>query len=141
MLPVSNATPNKRIVFRVSKPGYDVLSDTDAEHMAVDSEYNHLKTYKSGSFTVTVAAGNNSITTVAHNLGYKPLAMCYFRNTAENNWYISNTEPSGISVNRLSGVTYVSIYVDDINMYFRVGNADSVSRDVEIKYEIFYEGD
>lgn len=128
------------IVFKTTKPGYDVLSEDDPNNFIFNSEFNHLKTYSSSNFTSTVASLSEVTVPVAHNLGYRPLVMCYFRNTANNKWFINSAQPDVIE-DRYSILANVSVSVDTTNVYFRVSNTSGASMDIQVKYEIFYEGD
>lgn len=127
------------IVLKISKPTYDVLTETNPRNFIFDSSLNHLKTSGYGSFQTTVAAGASDIEVVAHGLGYKPLVLAYFRSTANSNWFITMTqiEPTnsrrGISCN-------VELYVDSSYVYFKVNNYSGGSFTIEVQYEIFYEG-
>lgn len=124
----------------VVKPGYNVLTEDNPKNFIFDSDLNHLKTSSSGKFRRTVAAGNSTTVTVGHFLTYKPLAIAYFRSTANDNWFITMTQVE--ATNSRAGINCnVELYVDTSNIYFKINNYDgSNSFTIEVKYEIFYEG-
>ena len=128
------------IVIKITKPTYNVLTETNPRNFIFDSTLNHLKTSSSGSFERTVTAGNSTTVYIAHGLGYKPLVLAYFRSTTNSNWFITMTqiEPTnsrrGINCN-------VELYIDSTNVYFKINNYDaSVTFTIEVQYEIFFEG-
>ena len=128
------------VVLKVTKPTFNVLTESDPKNFIFDSDLNHIKTSGSGSFQRTVAAGNSTIVYTAHGLGYKPLVLVYFRSTANNNWFISvaQIEPTNF---RIAINFNVELYVDTTNVYFKINNYDgSASFTVEVMYEIFFEG-
>jgi len=128
------------VKIKVMKPGYDVLEKTDERNIILDSDLNHLKTKISSNYQQAIADNGDHTTTIAHGLGYRPLAMCYFRNTANDKWFISSTNPED-SEFRQSISANVNIYVDTTNVYLKIFNNTGGAATFEVKYEIFYEGD
>lgn len=128
------------IRFKVTKPGYDVLSEPDPNNYIYHSDYNHLKTKTSGSFTELIPYYDIVNISIAHGLNYIPLAMCYFRNTADDKWFINLGQPTTSEV-RSSINANVSMYMDDTYINFRINNSTDTDMTIEVKYEIFYEGD
>jgi hypothetical protein len=127
-------------VLKITKPTYDVLTETDARNFIFNSDLNHLKTYGSINFQRTVTAGNSTIVTVAHGLGYKPLVLAYFRSTANSNWFITMTQVEATS-SRLGLNCNVELYVDSTYVYFKINNYDaSATFTIEVKAEVFFEG-
>lgn len=63
-------------VIKISKEGYNVITETNPDNLIYSSEYNTLKYYISGSTSVSVTSGSSpqvQETTIAtHNLGYRP---------------------------------------------------------------------
>jgi len=127
------------LVVKISKPGFDVLGESDPNNLIFDGEINHLKTSEGDSYTQTVSAFGNSTKTITHSLGYKPLAMAYFRDTSNNNWYIANSDPEDLGGRYVS--SNCSLYVDDTFVYMKLDNNSASSKEYEVRYEIFYEGD
>jgi hypothetical protein len=127
------------LVVKVSKPGYDVEGETEPRNFIFNSNYNHLKTTVSGSFTQTVAIASNETKTISHGLTYRPLAIAYWRDTADNKWLLTNSNPEN-SASRQSGTGgEVVLYVDTSNLYIKMF-ANASEKTFEVKYEIFFEG-
>lgn len=61
---------------KVSKPGYDVDTATDAQ-LLMSSAFNMLKVYATGTVTLTTSGGSprTANTVVTHNLGYSPVVV------------------------------------------------------------------
>jgi len=125
---------------KITKSGYNVLTETNPKNFIFDSSLNHLKTVSYGSFQQTVSAWGNSVVSIYHGLGYKPLAMAYFRNTLNNNYFITMGQVNPETDSRV-GISYnVELYLTDNYLYFGLYNFTSGSITFEVKYEIFYEG-
>ena len=128
------------IVLKITKPTFNVLTETNAKNFILDASLNHLRTSSSGSFTRTRPAASSLVVYTAHGLGYKPLAFAYFRSTANSNWFISMTQVESTN-SRLGAYFNVELYVDTTNVYFRLNNYHgSNSYTIEVQYEIFFEG-
>ena len=128
------------IVIKITKPTYNVLTETDSRNFIFDSTLNHIKTSGYGSFQRTVNHGASTIVMVAHGLGYKPLVLAYFRSTANSNWFISmaQLEPTN---GRVLIYFNVELYVDSTYVYFVINNYHASNNyTIEVQYEIFYEG-
>jgi len=127
------------IVGKITKSTFNVLTESDPKNFIFDSSLNHIKTSGSGNFQRTVTAGNSTVVSVAHGLGYKPLVLAYFRSTANNNWFISvaQIEPTNA---RLNINFNVELYVDTTYVYFKINNYSGVTYTIEVQYEIFFEG-
>lgn len=66
---------------KVSKPGYNVLNESDPRHLNFTSDYNTLKYFTSGNIAMNVAYNANLLYTktayIEHNLGYFPFSIVY----------------------------------------------------------------
>lgn len=127
-------------VIRITKPGYDVEKENDPNNLILDSGYNHLKTSLSGSFQQLVADTDTYTKTVDHGLIYRPLVLAYWRNTANNNWFIASTDPEQ-TIGRYVVSANCSLYVDTNNVYMKLWNYTGGNATFEVMYEIFYEGE
>jgi len=125
---------------KVSKSGFDVLDATDAKNFIFDSDFNHLKTAGSGSYTQAMDTTDRHTTTIAHGLAYRPLAMAYWRDTANSKWLIASADPED-TVGRHSINASCGLYCDATNIYIRLWNYTGGTTTFEVKYEFFYEGD
>ena len=93
---------------KVSKDGYDVLTATD-EELAFSTKYSLQKIFLQGNIIVVGTPSTEVISSVAHNLGYKPAFLVWVRDP-----YTANT-PTILAVEANSHA-----YVDENNIYFRV---------------------
>lgn len=123
----------------IAKPGFEATDpNLDDKNKVFDSDLNHLKTAHSDSFTRSLVAYDDLELYYVHGLAYKPMAMAYFRDTANDKWFIAVSDPSALNP-RVNVPFNVGIYCDATKVYFRVLNNDT-AREIEVKYEIFYEG-
>lgn len=64
---------------RVSKAGFNAITETAPDNLIFSSDYNTFKYYAEGLVTITITVGGagsyESTTNVAHNLGYRPMFM------------------------------------------------------------------
>lgn len=128
------------VVTKISKPGYHVEKETDPRNFIFHSGYNHLKTVKSGAISESVNNVSIDNVTIAHGLTYRPLVLAYFRNTANDKWFIVSADPEQ-TIGRYSINANCSLYVDTTNIYFDIWNYTGSTATFEIKYEAFHEGD
>lgn len=124
------------VILAITKPTFDVLTETNPKNFIFHSELNHLKTAVYGTFTVS----GNGVVTVAHGLGYRPMALAYYCDTSNNtDWYITmGTYPSGDPF-RVSAPANVAVLADTTNVYFDVSG--NTGDELLVHYEIFFEGD
>lgn len=129
-------------VIKITKAGFNVLTENDPRNFIFDSTLNHLKTAGSGTIVKTIAANSIGSETVAHGLGILPLVTGYFRDTVTNNgrWYITMSQPVDVVLSRPLAEINVSHSIDTTNIYFYFINDYAVSHEIELKYEFFYEG-
>ena len=100
---------------KISKPGFNVLTETNPDNLIFSSDYNTLKYYASGNNNVSLN-GNGSTqraqVTIVHNLGYIPFFEC-FVNSGSNYFVIPRTENTASPNTFL----YASAYADTTNLY------------------------
>lgn len=126
----------------ISKPTFDATDSGLADKNKIfDSELNHLKTSSSGQILRTASTGVRYTETIAHGLGYKPLVLAYFRNTTTDStkWFVPMTF---LEVTNTRTVTQVQVMVsvDATNVVFEIYQSTGSNKDIEIQYEICYEG-
>ena len=128
-------------VFRISKPGIDVLANPQAKDLVLDSELNHLKTFSYGSFQQTVSPYTVYNFIINHNLGYYPLALGYYRVlSTPDRWYICYINPDITLTYRYFTNVDVGIAVNQTQLIFKVYSRSSQNETIEVNYEVFYEG-
>jgi hypothetical protein len=125
---------------KISKPGYNVLTETDDRNLIFNSESNHLKTFSSGSFQQTFGtAFGTAAQAVSHSLGYRPLVMAFYRNTTNSNYFMPGANLDNFYL-RIGVNADVGINVDSTYAYFYLSKYAGSAGTIEVKYEIFYEG-
>jgi hypothetical protein len=127
------------MIIKVSKPGYDVKEENNPNNLILDSTLNHLKTSSYGSFQQSINNASNYTKTIAHGLGYRPMALVYWRNTANSRWFIASADPEE-TIGRYSISANCSLYVNTTNVYIKLWNYTGGTATFEVMYEIFYEG-
>lgn len=132
--------------FRISKPGYDAITETNINNLIVDSTYPGLGLYTTG--TITIAGGNRTTVFYTNPTGQIPFVMVQanrgtdavgggvVRYTNTTSYIEDTTPPSRVySTTPVSGQCYgvdVSASTDRLSIY----NADTVTR--TMRYAIFY---
>ena len=63
-------------LFKVTKPGFDALTETNAYNFILNTDYPTYKVAFDGSSNFTLSAGQFQASyIITHNLGYIPMAM------------------------------------------------------------------
>lgn len=120
---------------RVSKSGYNALTDTNPDHYSFLSGFNDLKYFASGSQNISIV-GDGSLKqttiTIAHNLGYEPV----FFPEVQVSFLVS-----GYAFAPIYSVFFDDIraeaWVDDTNLYLRFTNQSSDNITANFVYKIF----
>ena len=127
----------------VSKPTYNALTETNPNNLIFSSDYNTLKYYMSGSFSIDIDLDAdetaNEISLVAHNLGFTPFFTVFVKH--QTNWipmceyYVTAGYGFGNGVYRA-----FTTWVTNSNLYVKVfSDADGIpdSYTAYFKYKIF----
>ena len=114
---------------RISKSGFNVLTETDTDNIVYDSDYDTLKYYTSGYVNVT-PVGADKEETVAHNLGYIPFFIAYV-----NNFSPSHNMCPG-EFDDTPGYVSADAYADSSNLYFKI-HTDYNTATFNFRYFIF----
>src|SRR5579872_4588155 len=102
----------ENFVLKISKPGFDVRSATDAQ-LQFNSNQDIFKIVLTGTLASIATSGPTTTTTIAHNLGYIPAVLAFtvvgglYRSTP----YVQMNTADG----SISYYTYAS--ADDTNLY------------------------
>lgn len=137
----------------ISKPNYNVLTETSPDNIIFSSDYDTLKYSILGTTTLTVnfaeyyyseSAGpfgdnyySRKVVTIAHNLGYIPFFVGYLLN------YPSSGKDVQLPIYAADFTSFgaISCYADSTNIYFLyyASNLDvnSGSQTFDLKYRIF----
>ncbi len=117
---------------RISKLGFNVLTETDLDNIIYDSDYDTLKYYTSGSVNV-VTTGSSIEVSVAHNLGYIPYFTAYVTNV-NTPTTIYHMCPG--KYDDIPGYIDADVYADSTNLYFKI-HTNFVSDTFNFRYFIF----
>lgn len=122
----------------VSKPGYNVLTETTVDNLIYSSDYDTLKYYASGSKTLSISSGDDhEETTITHSLGYRPFFIAYL----ELDFSLGSGKWSQVPLNIEDAYTRATITVaaNTTQLVFSAYNTDDVFGDItfHFKYKIF----
>lgn len=123
-------------IFKISKPGNNVITETDPNDLIFSSDYNTLKYSQSGtaSLSYTVGTPSSAEGTISHNLGYKPVFFVYLEDPfGTGNWY-----PIPWNFADFGAQVYITSYVDDNNLINRFESANQgAPGTLRFAYKIF----
>jgi hypothetical protein len=115
----------------ISKPGYNVLTETNPDNQIYNSDYGTLVYYTSGSVDLTVT-GSDAETYVTHSLGYIPFFICYLNYVPNDTDYA--TVPFFFAD---AGVYFLAnSYATSTRIYFTI-KTNVVELTTNFKYKIF----
>jgi len=126
---------------KISKPGYDIKT-TGVQNQIFNSSANSLKIWMTGSTNISVSAFTGFAGTgigdvdIAHNLGYSPFYLCYFKlKHASKLWLQDSLDTSMLSGNFITG----SAYSNSTNLHLHVGvNEDNLSAFTAVGYYLIF---
>lgn len=124
----------------VTKPGFDVLTETDPDNITFSSDYSTLKYDVSGTIAVNYTQGTGGFTqwdaSVPHNLPYKPFFMA-FVDTQNSGTYVIAPYRQRV----LTRLEDFHCYADGTNIGFTVGQYSAggvgTARTAVFRYFIF----
>lgn len=118
--------------FKISKPGYNALTETDPNNLVISSDFGTLKYHISG--TVQLAVSGSSIeTSVTHGLGYIPFFVTYYKNPALTTRFSQTPE---VFESLPSNYSYIESYADSTKVYFTV-HTNTLNATVTFHYKIY----
>ena len=122
---------------RISKSGYNAITETGTDNMVFDSDYNTLKYHLEGSTSLTFSSATPETkeTTITHNLGYIPFFKAFVDdpNFSPVRWYMMP-----YTFADAGAYIYFFVYANTTQLVFRVehsGVAASVT--ATFKYKVF----
>ena len=122
---------------RISKSGYNAITETGPDNMVFDSDYNTLKYHIEGSTSLTLSSATPTTaeTSIAHNLGFIPFFEAFVDdvNFSPVRWYMMP-----YSFADAGAYFHYFVYVSTTHIIFRVeysGVGSSVT--LTFKYKIF----
>lgn len=121
----------------ISKPTYNILTETNPDNLIFSSDYNTLKYYINGSTSITIIGDGTdkySETTIAHNLGYVPFFIVYVDDFVNASAYY-NIVPS--FNNTLFIFREAHAYANTSNLYIRMRNKSTYTYTANFYYKIY----
>jgi len=118
---------------KISKAGYNVLTETSPDNLVLDSDYDTLKYHASGSVNVTVS-GADAEQSIEHDLGYVPFFTAFVNYFADPVGTAYNMCPG--TWNDVGNYCYAQCYATTTRLYFKVFT-NSASQTFTFKYKIF----
>lgn len=125
---------------KISKPGYNVLTETDPNNLIFSSDYNTLKYFASGSASVSVGSGSYTHTQeeviYTHNLGYYPVFFVFAEINGDGLYH-----PLPLSFADAGIAIHDFIYTTTTQIIYRSETASiygaTTSYDIDLYYKIF----
>ena len=122
---------------KISKEGVDVFG-ADLKDQIMNSEHNSLKIWMVGHTDISVSEftgfGGTGIgdVDIAHNLGYAPFYLCYFKiKHASKLWLQNSLDTSMLTGNYITG----SAYSNSTNLHMNVTvNGDNLAAFTAVGY-------
>ena len=113
---------------KIAKPGFDAET-CDVKDQVFNSQHNSLKIWMTGNSNISVSAftgfGGTGIgdVDIAHNLGYSPFFICYFKiKHATKLWLQDSLDTSMLTGNFITGTAYSND--TNLNMSISVNGAN-----------------
>lgn len=121
------------IGMKVSKPGIDVNA-TDVKDQVINSEHNSLKIWMTGSVNISKTAGSGNFSVnVAHNLGYTPFYLTYFKLVhATKYWFQGSLDDSILPADFVFG----DVEADSTNLTLIVRDNSGVAPFTAVAYYV-----
>lgn len=118
-------------VLKVSKAGYNAITETNPNNLIFSSEYNTLKYYSSGSASLSVS-GADTETYITHSLGYEPVFFVYCNSPV----FTSRYSMTPVVFEDFNVYSYIESYADSNKIYFTV-HTNTLTATVTFLYKIF----
>jgi hypothetical protein len=126
---------------KISKSGFDIKTAA-VKDQVFNSEANSLKIWMTGSTNISVSEWTGFEGTgigdvdIAHNLGYAPFYLCYFKlKHATKLWFQDSLDTSMLTGNFITG----SAYSNSTNLHLHVGvNGNNLAAFTAVGYYIIF---
>jgi len=125
---------------KISKPGYDIKT-TGLQNQVFNSSANSLKIWMTGSVNISVSEFTGFEGTgigdvdIAHNLGYAPFYLCYFKlKHASKLWLQDSLDISMLTGNFITG----SAYSNSTNLHLHVSVGDNLAAFTAVGYYLIF---
>lgn len=130
--------------FKISKSGFNVLTETDPDNLTFTSEYPTLKYATSGSVQISFSGNGSPVTTqITHSLGYRPFFLAYAKPNI--GVYSGRTIPCPVFAQNTTpfGAAIAQVWVDTTKLYLTVMKPNTYTNNAgfsvtfDIHYRIF----
>ena len=126
---------------KISKPGY-AIKTTEIKNQVFNSSANSLKIWMAGSVNISVSEKTPYEGTgigdadIAHNLGYAPFYLCYFKiKHASKLWLQDSLDTSMLYTNYITGTAYSN----STNLHLHVWvNGDNLAAFTAVGYYLIF---
>ncbi|KXB08831.1 hypothetical protein AKJ59_00435 [candidate division MSBL1 archaeon SCGC-AAA385M02] len=123
---------------RVSKPGYDVLTDAD-KYMVFSSKFDDaFKARYSGSTTLTISDGGTANTSYTHSYNAIPAFLAYYKDPTDNKYLMCAGNENSWWILSSTDILCTA-KVDSSNIYFYGRNDSGSQQTINIYFHLFYE--
>jgi hypothetical protein len=122
---------------KVTKAGYDALTETGVNNYIFHSDYNTFKIVKSGTGNFTVTASSTESKTITHNYGTRVGFMVFFKHTNNRITYMNSLVDDATSTSSLviRGIPPIKNTATAIS--FTVSNLTGTNKTLYYQYYLF----
>jgi hypothetical protein len=126
---------------KITKPGFDALTETDIKNFVTHSTYNSLKIFMEGYNYMTLSLADHDVyTQIVHNLGYTPIIYYAYRHPETGYWHDTPTRATvsewPVTYDICGGYTVTSTYAN-FWIFDTLANPVGGNTNVYYKYIIF----
>lgn len=125
-------------VVKISKPGFNAITETDPNNLVFSSEFNTLKysspiITKQLTLTLPASTEDTTSTTEAHGLGYAPWFVSYVKNDYDN-----RAKPfSSFTDTGVFASFFGTTYCDDTNINFIVYGINTEAFEISVTFTFY----
>lgn len=124
--------------FFVTKRGKSVLERQNPLQYVINSDYQTFKIYKTISTSISVPAGGEGTKTIAHDLGYRPAFLAFYRLKSSSSYWWGDATSLNSTVADNDGYRSNRTFINKGEIKFSATDGESVgATTVEAKAFIF----
>lgn len=126
-------------VIKISKPGFNAVTETDPNNLVFSSQYNTLK-YSSSiitkqvTLTVLSFTENTNSDTQSHGLSYVPWFISYVKNDYDN---LAKPLTSFTTTGQPGVGFFGSVYCDSTDLHFFVYGINTTFSDITVTFTFY----
>jgi len=122
---------------KVSKSGYNALTESNVNNYIFHSDYNTFKIVKSGTGSFTVTASSSEEKTITHNYGTRVGFMVFFKHPNNRITYMNNAVDDASSSSSLWIWTTPPISNTTNTINLKVMNTSGTNETLYYQYYLF----